>query len=709
MIDLQAENDARDAPDSDPGACRAESSLLIAKPPPHRSFRHSEETALCGDNTLKRLVKKTDLGTNKAITYTYDGSKLLSIQDDQAGESNAFGYDAAIRLTSVTQGARGTLTYGYDTEDRIQTVNVTSGPSTTYAYNPDGSIRNIIWSPVVGNFGYAYTALGQYDTITFPSGQTKGFSYDDQGRLTQIANQKGATNSATFGYAYDFDHGTGLTGMLGQRTSSFTTFPALAMTGAETKYLYDPLYQLASVRYPQAGPFTTQTHGFTYDDIGNRTTNTVAATTNSYSYFKNPGNPLNGQELQSDGQNTYTYDALGNALTRSGPGGSFTFGYDRNNRMNSITGAASATYAYDYQGRRASKVVNGVTTTYLYDGLNLIGETTNGQTRWYLHGAGIDEPLAVNTGGSTYYLASDGLGSVVATTDASGNVVHAVTYDAWGNPKGETGTRYHSFTYTGRELGEAGLHFYRARFYDPTLGRFTQEDPLVAKNLYAYGLSDPLNRLDPDGQRALTPQDYQRIVAVRAAGTKIGYRERGIAAGEEIKAAIEAVPDGQADPANLRALFWGIDHLGDKDYGRDGTLSKGTIHPERSGDNKCNIFVANAYAIGAGLGTGPNGMPSSASGLGSFLGRENPPTANQWGDPDASIQNFDVVSNPGLGDILSYPNNEPGHQGHTAMYLGGGLLIYAGPNDVKVATMKFLTDNGYGENPTVRRFALGYK
>ncbi|HUM02066.1 MAG TPA: hypothetical protein VL084_07250, partial [Thermoanaerobaculia bacterium] len=96
----------------------------------------------------------------------------------------------------------------------------------------------------------------------------------------------------------------------------------------------------------------------------------------AYTYLKNGANPLNGQRLSSDGINAYTWDANGSNLTRSGAPGNFTFGYDPDNRLASITGAATASYTYDYQGRRATKTVGGVTSTYLYDGLNLVGETT---------------------------------------------------------------------------------------------------------------------------------------------------------------------------------------------------------------------------------------------------------------------------------------------------------------------------------------------
>ncbi len=164
---------------------------------------------------------------------------------------------------------------------------------------------------------------------------------------------------------------------------------------------------MARVLTPSGAPYNGEVHGWTYDAIGNRLTNTVNGVPQTYSYFKNGSNPLSGQRLSSDGLNAYTYDANGNTLTRNGSGGNFTFGWDANDRMTSISGAATASYGYDYQGRRASKTEGGVTTTYLYDSLNLCG----------LHIAQTGKKLitVVTTGGGTVAgaLAGAGAGCVI--------------------------------------------------------------------------------------------------------------------------------------------------------------------------------------------------------------------------------------------------------------------------------------------------------
>jgi RHS repeat-associated protein len=452
-------------------------------------------------DAFKRLKTKT-YPSSATIAYTYVGQKLTQVDDTSItpNETHTFGYDSSYRVSQNVQGPRGTLGYTYTADDRVDTLTFSGSPSVTTAhtYYPDGSLNTISWSPQSGSFKYTYTPRGQYQTVAFPNTQTRTYTYDDQGRLTSLANALGATNIATYAYGYDVDWATGLNTMLGQRVSLTADVPSQGFSGAQTKYSYDDLYQLVKAQYPNVAPFSGEVHQWSYDAIGNRLTNQINATIQSYTYEKIGSNPKNAQKLLSDGSNSYAYDFNGSQTSRTG----FGFIYDPDNRLSSINGGTTASYTYDYQGRRSSKTVAGVTTTFLYDGLNLIRETTSGNNTEYVFGPSIDEPLALYASGAVSYLNADGLGSVVATNGPTGTVTHSSIFDAWGVAKSEAGTRVHSFTYTGREVGEAGLHFYRARSLQPGVGRFTQEDPLGfggGINEYLYAGSAPVALLDPTG------------------------------------------------------------------------------------------------------------------------------------------------------------------------------------------------------------------
>lgn len=481
-----------------------------------KTDRRNQTTAYTYD-AHKRLKRRTYPGGGY-VESTYAGRKLTQVADTSVSpsETHTFAYDTAFRMSSQTQGSRGTISYTHQADDRVATATVSGGPVTTYAYYADGSLKTIDWSLISGQFSYAYRLNGQYDTIAFPNGQTRSHAYDDQGRLTSIANVHPLTGDlGTFSYAYDVDHATGAATMLGQRVTQ-------THGGVDTKYRYDGNGQLVRVDYPNVAPFNGEVHSWTYDAIGNRLDETVNGTTQSYTYQKIGANPKNWLRLTSDGTNSYTYDANGNTQTRTG----FTFGWSYEDRLTSVTGGGGAVYQYDYAGRRT---VAG-TASYLYEGAQAVRETDTVSAE-YLFGPGIDEPLALWKGGQAYYYVSDGLGSITALATPAGAVQNSYTYDAWGELRASSELTPQPYRYTGREgYGPGDLLFYRARSYEPSTSRFLSEDPLTsagaratfgiaqdgfptipdatfdptlaverAAHTYAYVLNDPAQHTDPEG------------------------------------------------------------------------------------------------------------------------------------------------------------------------------------------------------------------
>jgi len=121
------------------------------------------------------------------------------------------------------------------------------------------------------------------------------------------------------------------------------------------------------------------------------------------------------------------------------------------------------------------------------------------------------------------------------------------------------------------------------------------------------------------------------------------------------------------------------------------------------------MFVAKSYGLGANVGYCPNdvpakkGYPANGGGLAN-LGRYHPPSANDLHNPHVRLQNLNVVSSPQIGDIAAFtaPSTPTGH---AAIHLGGNLLIYAGPHDVKLGTVPYVNAEGYTIPPTYRRYS----
>jgi len=106
-----------------------------------------------------------------------------------------------------------------------------------------------------------------------------------------------------------------------------------------------------------------------------------------------------------------------------------------------------------------------------------------------------------------FYTLGDHLGSTSITVDESGAVVAELRYKAWGETRYATGDTPTTWRYTGQRQEEGlGLYYYRARWYDPILGRFAQADTIVPESgnpqgldRYAYVANNPLKHIDPSG------------------------------------------------------------------------------------------------------------------------------------------------------------------------------------------------------------------
>jgi RHS repeat-associated protein len=237
---------------------------------------------------------------------------------------------------------------------------------------------------------------------------------------------------------------------------------------------------------------------YAYDANGNMTTKTIGGVTTSYGY--NTANEL----TTVNGATAYSYDSEGNATTSPSLS---ALTYNAKNQTSSTTplggSAIAMTYSGPTQGLRVGAGGTSYTNSLLF---GLTSETTGTATTSYIRTPGGDLTERRSSSGSYYYYLYDGLGSVVAVIDSSGGFADRYKYDPYGNLAASNISVADPWRYAGYYYDSAtGLYKVGLRYYDLTVGRWTQRDPIDDPleehgwNRYVYAADDPINTTDPSG------------------------------------------------------------------------------------------------------------------------------------------------------------------------------------------------------------------
>jgi RHS repeat-associated protein len=268
---------------------------------------------------------------------------------------------------------------------------------------------------------------------------------------------------------------------------------------------------------------TSHTYAYSYDPDGQLTKVTRDGTTvERYAYDQNGnrisvqpgGNPAisatyDAQDrLQQQGSTIYSFDADG-YLTRRG---SDTFSYNaRGELVTATVGGQTVGYAYDGLGRRVGRTDGTGTTSYLYGNPNNPFQVTavrdpSGTLTTLIYDAG-GLLIAVERGGTRYYVSTDLLGTPRVVVNGAGHVLKTIQYDSFGNVTATGGGTPDFFLPIGFAGGltdaVTGLVHFGFRDYDPIAGRWTARDPSLYAggqgNLYVYVGNDPVGHYDPLG------------------------------------------------------------------------------------------------------------------------------------------------------------------------------------------------------------------
>lgn len=508
-------------------------------------------------NELNQLVETTS--SDYTYTYSYDSVGNMIEASDHLG-TTTFVYDDLYQVITVTDHNGLTVKYDYDINGNRTGVTTPEGLKTTYVYDDGNRITAVIDHDGVGVY-YNLDNNGNVIKETHADGSTTELSYDNSNLLILIEESSNAIEEARkirLGYDnvgnleteictnvdidksaemmfYTYDKDYNLVETITNGVSVYYTYDSAGnlLTDGSTKYTYNSLNQL-----------TTKTesgivYSYTYDKMGNLVKESSSKGTKTYEYDSNNRLVFG---TNADGETSeYVYNALGARVTniqitnnqnRKYTNSLFAVGserigdYDRflilDLSQNTITSSVGTTHQKDTETLTKEYVVDYLSlanrdlfvedemiqTRYVYGPnneritaeFNYTEETAVGEV-----GYNVASEKAVSIGKIFFRFSL--LDTTLFAVDSENNIMVHAMYDEWGEPLTETkeDMNFYGFdnihNYTGYTYDETlEIYFAQNRFYDPTMRRFTQEDPIKdGTNWYGYVGNNPLTRVDWEG------------------------------------------------------------------------------------------------------------------------------------------------------------------------------------------------------------------
>ena len=449
-------------------------------------------------------------------TYTFEYDKFENCTYAE-GPEGTYNYEYTYNnlLESIETPDGETINYEYDANHNVSKVTDYTGDVTTYSYNGLNKISEVKRNGTVAA-QYEYYQNGALKSINY-SGQGKSeFEYDGALRLTGQTNSLAdGTVTNTYEYTYDLN---------GNQIKKIDN-------GNATNYTYDNMNRLKSVTEPDGtkeeytfdgqGNIQTKTmthldgYEYTFKQNGKEyTLNDVSTHEITYSYDKNNRLKFEGEYIGGSGEEyegfieitRYSeYDNNGNMIKRERGGQvdeeTELFEYNELNQLTKYTNpnGEETTYKYNPDGMRTSKINNGVETKYYWDRGYISVESVNDEytASNYIGANGI---FAREEAEDTDYMLKNGHGDVTSlVSDGMESIDY--NYTAYGVEKNKEEGDTNPFRYSGEYVDEeSGLIYLRNRYYDPSIGRFINEDPIKdGLNWYIYANNNPIMFVDPLG------------------------------------------------------------------------------------------------------------------------------------------------------------------------------------------------------------------
>ncbi len=475
-------------------------------------------------DALDRVTEITFAGGSE-VDFTYDDNGNLTRRDDSVNGRSDYTYDKLNRMTRETHPGGRAVDYTYDANGNALTITDWVGGTartSTYRYDATDQLRDVAEpggsctaaTPTLCTT-YQYDARDNRTQIGYPNGVIVTQAFDLQDKVTSIVAKKGATVLKSRTYDYHLNNRqTELRQRVTDEASNFTT------------YGYDGLDRLKTAEIRTASGTLVRNWTYTYDGASNRlAVNGSGVVDERYAYneanqlcWRAPvSTPLTACGDQPAGQTRYTYDANGNETTRG-------LTYNIRNVTSGMTPPGGAAGALSYLGTDSDELITDAGATLNNNALGVAARTAAGTTTLYTRdtSGGL---VAERVGTVTRYPLRDALGSTLALTDTAGAKIAGsdADYDPFGAlTNTPTATSQIGFAggYTPTAAGAMRLVHFGKRYYDPGLGRWTQQDTLDQPgdlreaNRYLYVGADPLNLIDPAGMAKSCPPGQVRVSLV---------------------------------------------------------------------------------------------------------------------------------------------------------------------------------------------------
>lgn len=469
--------------------------------------------------------------------------------DDQV-VTDRYSYDNRGRMIRVEQRVPGfdnvarVTQYEYDGIDRVSTIRYPGAPrAVTYTYNAAGRLWRVGAGDQPARYAeYEYNTDGSLATEYLNNRRFQGrYRYDLHGHLLNV--EYTGPGAARY-YQAALEYGIGNTGTA---ISAITYGTSMATPrGYRYRYVYNSLNRLIQA-VTEGGPDVQPNSrwdltGITgpwvdIDPNGNLQARKEGGQVYTPSYAPQP-NRLASMSLWNTPPQVLEYDANGR-VRNFGDVRNFVYSGTRV-VPDSVTAYGRALqFTYNSAGRRVLKQSGPRKRLYVHGRSDLpLAEFTDNAAEETQYILGLSGLVAYERGGKTYFVIRDHLGSTRLIVDGDGNHTAHFNYLPYGNVLLENSTSTKeapiAYLFTGQEFDyELNCYNYKARFYDPNLGRFYCPDPAGQWfSPYSYVGSNPINRVDPSGLSAV---DWARV------GLGLGYTAVLAGLGAAVGASIAAI------------------------------------------------------------------------------------------------------------------------------------------------------------------------